>query len=235
MGSSDNNDAPEYQVRLLTGKARVTPLKGSTAPRSELSGLLILSRLLKTVVEALWEKPSSATLAGDLQCTIAALEKSGGLLAPYFTNQVSEISRNLKEVSETVQVGEVQHLAGPLNPADLPTQETCTASDLSPDSVWMSGPTFLYKPHAEMPLSRQFLDQCYDLPPDELRGKKVTLLATDFTEWENKLQTMVQSILQKTWNLQKAVRTTARVLKAVLTQDRERIREQLTRGRHDPG
>merc|ERR1712239_69874 len=103
--ASDNNDAPEYQVRQLTGKARVTPLKGSTAPRSELSGLLILSRLLKIVVEALWEKPSSVTLAGDSQCTIAALEKSGGLLAPYFANRVSEISRNLKEVSETVQVG----------------------------------------------------------------------------------------------------------------------------------
>merc|ERR1712082_363208 len=176
MGSSDNNDAPEYQVRLLTGKARVTPLKGSTSLRSELSGLLILSRLLKTVVEALWEKASSVTLAGDSQCTIAALEKSGGLLAPYFANRVSEIVRNLKEVSETVEVGDILHLAGPLNPADLPTQETCTASDLSPDSVWMSGSTFLYKPRAEMPLSRQFLDQCYDLPTDELRAKKVSLV-----------------------------------------------------------
>ena len=161
--AGENKDAPEYHVRLLTGKARVTPLKGSTAPRSELSGLLILSRLLKVAVEALWEKPSSVTLTGDSQCTIAALQKSGGLLAPYFANRVSEIVRNLKEVLKTVKVGDVLHLAGPLNPADLPTRETCTASDLSPDSVWMLGPAFLYKPRAEMPLSRQFLDQTYDL------------------------------------------------------------------------
>ncbi len=77
--AGDNKQAPAYQVRLLTGKARVMPLKGSTAPRSELSGLLILSRLLKVVVDALWEKPTSVTITGDSQCTIAALEKSGGL------------------------------------------------------------------------------------------------------------------------------------------------------------
>ena len=157
--AGDNKQAPEYQVRLLTGKARVTPLKGSTAPRSELSGLLILSRLLKVVVEALWEKPTSVTIAGDSQCTIAALKTSGGLLAPYFANRVSEIVRNLKEVAETVKVGDILHLAGPLNPADLPTRETCLADDLNPDSVWTSGPAFLYKPHAEMPMSRKFLDQ----------------------------------------------------------------------------
>merc|ERR1712082_341108 len=79
-----------------------------------------------------------------------------------------------------------------------------------------------------MPLSRRFLDQCYDLPPDELQAKKVSLLDTNFMEGENKLQAMVLSILQKTWNLQKASRTTARVPKAVLTKDRERIREHLT-------
>ena len=54
-----------------------------------MSGLLILSRLLKVVVEALWEKPTSVTIAGDSQCTIAALEKSGGLLAPYFARALS--------------------------------------------------------------------------------------------------------------------------------------------------
>ena len=218
----------KHHVRLLTGKARVTPLKGSTAPRSELSGLLILSRLHKVVVEALWEKPTSVTIAGDSQCTIAALEKSGGLLAPYFANRVSEIVRNLKEVSETVEVGDVLHLAGPLNPADLPTRETCSADDLNPDSEWMSGPAFLYKSRAEIPMSRKFLDQAYDLPPDELRPKKVTLLATKFAEGENKLQAMVFSVLEKTWFLQKAVRTTARLFKAVLTKDREKIKEQLT-------
>merc|ERR1712082_24003 len=174
--AGDNKQAPAYQVRLLAGKARVTPLKGSTASRSELSRLLILSRLLKVVVEALWEKPTSVTIAGDSQCTIATPEKSGGLLAPYFANQVSEIVRNMKEVSETVEGGDVLHLAGPLNPADLPTRETCSADDLNPDSEWMSGPAFLYKSRAEMPMSRKFLDKAYDLPPDELRPKKVTLL-----------------------------------------------------------
>merc|ERR1712082_539814 len=114
-------------------------------------------------------------------------------------------------ISETVEVGEVLHLAGPLNPADLPTRETCLADNLNPDSEWMSGPAFLYKSRAEMPMSRKFLDQAYDLPPDKLRPKKVTLLATKFAEGENKLQAMVISVLEKTWDLQKMVRATARM------------------------
>ena len=75
-----DTDEMSYQVRLIAGKARVTSIHGSTAPRSELSSLLVLSRLLLVVLRAMWEKPAQVILSGDSQCTIAALEKSGGLL-----------------------------------------------------------------------------------------------------------------------------------------------------------
>ena len=43
-------DEPDrFFVRLVCGKARVTPLKGTTPPRSELSGFLGLTRLLKGI------------------------------------------------------------------------------------------------------------------------------------------------------------------------------------------
>ena len=51
------NNAPEdperFHARLVCGKAHVTPVKGTTVPRSELSGYLILTRLLKVVLDAM--------------------------------------------------------------------------------------------------------------------------------------------------------------------------------------
>ena len=68
-----------FQSSLLIAKARVTTVRGTTTPKSELSGLLIASRLLLTVLRSMPEKPSEVFIAGDSQCTIAALEKFGGI------------------------------------------------------------------------------------------------------------------------------------------------------------
>ena len=49
--SDFNADIHQFEVHLLTAKARITPLKtGLTIPRAELSGLLLCSRLLVKAV-----------------------------------------------------------------------------------------------------------------------------------------------------------------------------------------
>ena len=98
------SDPDQFDVRLVCAKARVAPVKGITAPRSEISGFLILTRLLKVLVNAMEVKPSRITIAVDSQCTISALEKSGGILAPYFAARVSESMTNLAEVAEDIPV-----------------------------------------------------------------------------------------------------------------------------------
>ena len=99
-----DHEPDRFYVRLVCGKARVTPLKGTTAPRSEISGFLILTRLLKVVLNSMDVKPSRVLLAVDSQCTISALEKTGGLLAPYFASRVSEATSNLAEIAEETDV-----------------------------------------------------------------------------------------------------------------------------------
>ena len=94
------SDLDEYYVQLVCAKARVTAAKGTTAPKSEASGYLILTRLLKVVINAMDVKPAEVTLAMDSQCTISAVEKSAGLLAPYFATRIAEASSNLSEVAE---------------------------------------------------------------------------------------------------------------------------------------
>ena len=73
-----------YFVKLVCGKARVTSARGTTAPRSEVCGYLVLTRLLKTVVNAMEAKQEQITVAMDSQCTISAVEKWVDCLLPTF-------------------------------------------------------------------------------------------------------------------------------------------------------
>ena len=224
---------PKYSVSLLAAKARVTSVRGSTAPRSELSGLLITSRLLLTVVPSMSMKPSKVTISGDSQCTIAAMERSGERLAPYFCNRVSEISRNLGDLRKETEVEQIFHIPGPVNPADLPTRETATFKDLSQTSTWISGPTFLHLENDAMPMSRCFMSQNLEvIPPAELRPQKVSLLATEFSS-DSRLSLFATTIMERTNNLDKAVNVLARITKAHITHDKSKIADPLSPGAID--
>ena len=192
-------------------------------------GLLITSKLLLSVIPAMWERTTRLTIAGDSQCTIASIEKSGDQLAQYFCNRSSEISRNLEDLAAEVQVDPVQHVPGNLNPADIPTRATSTVSDLHPDSIWMRGPDFLQLDRDQMPLSRQFLEEHEDLiPSEELRVKKVTLLLTKVTGHDLILFKLALLVMSRTNHLGKATAVLARLIKALVSKDREKIRATLS-------
>ena len=88
----------EWHTSLITSKARVTPRAGCTTPRAELCGLVVLSRLIKSVVAGMKVKPRRITLCGDSTCTISACELNCASLQPFFSNRVVEILANLREV-----------------------------------------------------------------------------------------------------------------------------------------
>ena len=50
----------------------------------------------------------------------------------------------------------LQHIAGTLNPADLPKRTDCTAEDVEKDTPWQNGPSFLKLPRENWPVSREF-------------------------------------------------------------------------------
>ena len=58
----------ENKVSFMCSKAKVTPAKGLTIPKSEMNSLVLCSRLMKTVVTSMPEKPSSVLLVGDGEC-----------------------------------------------------------------------------------------------------------------------------------------------------------------------
>ena len=124
----------------------MTSAKGTTAPRSEVSGFLTLTSLLKVFVSAMDHKPTNVMLAVDSQCAISALEKSGGLLAPYFDSCISEATSNFSERAEETDVGPVQHVPGLLNPADIPTRPNTRPEEIMNNSIWQKGPAYLALP-----------------------------------------------------------------------------------------
>ena len=52
------NDPDKFLLRLVGSKVLVTILRGDTAPKSEISGFLILTRLLKIAINTMDVKPS---------------------------------------------------------------------------------------------------------------------------------------------------------------------------------
>ena len=218
----------EYAAQLIASKVRVTSVRGSTTPRSELSGLLICTRLLINIVKAMSDKPSRLVISGDSQCSIAALEKSGDSLEAYFCNRVSEIGQNLEEIKGLVEdlvVEPVQHINGKLNPSDIITRDHATAKDLETESSWFRGPSFLKLPRDQMPLSREFMKLKKDfIPEEERRIKKVVLLLTKLEKEQDTIfLKQVDEVLLRTNSLEKAVNVVARLLKAHVLKDRSRI------------
>ena len=60
----------EVQVRFVTSKAKVSPIKKQTIPRLELMGSVILSSLVDTVKKTMHEALSRDTLLGRFSSNI---------------------------------------------------------------------------------------------------------------------------------------------------------------------
>ena len=160
----------DFDARLLYAKARVTPLVGYTTARSELSGLVLLSRMSLTTVKALQTeesmKPRGVVMLADSECSISALQTSTRAMKPFFHNRVAEVLENIEKMEKYCSVEKVHHVAGDLNSADILTRGNASLTDIGPDSPWQRGPNFLRYGRALWPVYRNFV--YVDLPDDEL-------------------------------------------------------------------
>ena len=75
-------------------------------------------------------KPKQVTRWWTASAPSVPWRSPGGLLAPYFASRVSEAVENL---AEQALVLPVQHVPGPLNPADIPTIDRTTPDIQHPE------------------------------------------------------------------------------------------------------
>ena len=162
-----------YSSSLLCSKAKVTPLRGLTVPRSELSGCVLMSRLMLTVATALsrlQEQPEHAIMLTDSKCIVSCLEENAKRLKPYFHNRRGEILENMEGIRKFVTLEELHYVPGELNPADIPTRGDTMLKDIGPLSLWQKGPNFLSSPRDQWPVTRDFVR--VSIPDEERRQVK---------------------------------------------------------------
>ena len=151
-----------YYTILLCSKARVTP-KLCTTPRAELSGLVLLARLLRKVIPNMDTRPIRLSIMGDSTCTIASMQMSVTNMKPFFANRVLEIVTHLRhmgkeadrDITEELTLEEradteadmmvdlIHHIAGVDNPADIPSRGNIAWSEMDIGSNYQSGPDFI--------------------------------------------------------------------------------------------
>ena len=235
---------------LMLGKCRVAPLHGMTIPRGELQSLVILHRLLLVVAKAFPERLESASSFTDSMCSVGAVGNTSSPMKPFFANRVSEIHRIRAELAELVDyVPPVQHITGALNTADLGTRGQACLQDLGESSDWQQGPGFLQEPFENWPADRVSLSEAA-VPAEELRASQEVMgypsyhiaaasgqenpvsksviqalgQAIDQGTRLGKMLTELATLVLKREKLEVSTRVFARILKAILGQDRELCR-----------
>ena len=167
---TDDKCEEHYSAHLVLGKSRVTPLRGYTVPRSEMSGAVVTSRMMLRVIRCLQSTttpPTSAIMLLDSECTISTLENSSSSLKPFFNNRRAEVIENLENAAKLCEVEDVHWVSTDNNAADILTRGMARISDIGPTSQWFRGPIFLSWRREFWPAYRDFVRK--SLPEDEVK------------------------------------------------------------------
>ena len=147
MDRDFNPQLHKFVSTILTAKAWVTPLKsGLTIPRSEMSGLVLCSRLQKRASHFYSSGFASISTLGDSTCVISMLEKNATAFNPFIHARVSKVLSLHSTMVESAEVEELQHVASGDNIADICTRRDALLAKLGPQSSWQQGPDWLRQP-----------------------------------------------------------------------------------------
>ncbi|XP_030762941.1 uncharacterized protein LOC115887615 [Sitophilus oryzae] len=159
------NEEGKIQTRLICAKSKIAPLKVQTIPRLELIGALLLSRLIKKILEATKLVPSRIVYWCDSTIVLGWLNMSPNQLQVFVANRVSELQT-------ITNVSDWRHVPSSHNPADLVSRGV-RPKELPFSNLYWFGPDWLKSTEDIWPHT---LEINVELP--ELR--KVTLMETVF-------------------------------------------------------
>ena len=134
---SINNDV--VTVRLLSAKARVTPIKAQSVSRSELDACVLGTRMARHFNAIYRLEKSEIFFYTDSRNALFWISSTPKRLKVFVQNRVAEIQRS----TEKSQWG---HVDTNDNPADVPTRDI-TIEELKDREIWSSGPSYLRDRH----------------------------------------------------------------------------------------
>ena len=152
-------------VRFLTAKTKVAPVKKTTIPRLELLSCVLLANLVSTILPTLsgWGYDKSVTCWNDNTSAVGWITYENRDRGPWVQPRANKIRKK-------VPAKEWRHVPGDKNPADIATREI-SPDAVSPDSPWYTGPKFLYDEPEAWPVST--ISEKDVLPDEKLTRRTV--------------------------------------------------------------
>ena len=141
-------ESGETEVRFVTSKAKVNPIKKQSIPRLELSGACLLAKLVSTVSKLVKEE------LGQVELSIFYWVDSVSVLC-WIQNKKPWTQYVRRRVNDILQVSERKQwffCPGSQNPADLPSRGNF-GKHLEANSFWWQGPQFLKQEYSNWPKS----------------------------------------------------------------------------------
>ncbi|XP_025269128.1 uncharacterized protein LOC112639446 [Camponotus floridanus] len=129
------NAETKSTAMLIVSKTKVAPLKRLTIPRLELSGAVLLTKLVSHILSVLDLKGVSVFLWTDSSVTLTWINGSASKWTDFVHNRVVYIQ-------ETLLQARWRFVSGKENPADIATRGV-SPSQLNKFTCWWEGPTWL--------------------------------------------------------------------------------------------
>ena len=153
-------------ISLVSSRARVATLKGTTLPRLELLGAHLAITLAKVIKTAMQTPMLTTFYWIDSQVSLAWIKGDPGRWKQYVSNRV----RYIQEHSTS---SEWHFVAGKENPADLCSRGVGPADLADPSCEWWTGPPWLSKGQSTWPIG---INTCPDGGQVNTERKKVSFV-----------------------------------------------------------
>ncbi|XP_063994304.1 uncharacterized protein LOC135171606 [Diachasmimorpha longicaudata] len=137
------NPANQVQITLLCSKSRVSPMKYFSTARLELCAAHLLSKLYKTVQEALTVPISETILWSDSIITLHWIKGETHKLKTFVANRVNDIQDNTKHC-------QWRYVSTNDNPAD-PLSRGQYPIEFIQNTLWHHGPSWLTNQESQWP------------------------------------------------------------------------------------
>ena len=202
----------QCRTYLVSAKSRISPNRQLSIPRLELCGAVLGCRLAETILKEMTYKFQEVLYIIDSTIVRSQIQKQSYGFGTFVATRVAEI----QEKSSPTQWWwtESRH-----NPADLATRYT-KPEELESDSVWQSGPNFLYYSRESWPISQRPYEQ--ELPD------RIVVNLTNITENMPKPDICNDIVIENFSSYDKLIRVTARLLNVAESRSLKGISRPLT-------
>ena len=153
------NNQNQISCCLVLGKSRVTPLKGTTIPRLELSAALVSVKIANILKDELSYKITTEYFWTDSQIVLGYINNEEKRFHVFVTNRVSQIKNSTAK-------SQWHYVRSEDNPADLASRGMYPEELIKSD--WFSGPKFLW-----MPVLPDTSMNRFEINPEDPELKKV--------------------------------------------------------------